>query len=72
MTICIPAVDAEVLRPLLKRLTGAESLPAVLINGQPIRSLGDLRAARDDGRLTQMLTESGATIDGALLKKKKY
>ncbi|EJD52479.1 hypothetical protein AURDEDRAFT_55498 [Auricularia subglabra TFB-10046 SS5] len=65
-------VDADVLRPLLRRLTGAESLPAVLINGQPLRSLAEVRTARDDGRLRQMLDASGATVDGALNKKKKH
>ncbi|KZV88351.1 hypothetical protein EXIGLDRAFT_595989, partial [Exidia glandulosa HHB12029] len=64
-------VDAEVLRPLLQRLTDAQKLPVVLVNGEAIRSLEELRAARDDGSLAKRISSSGATIDGALLRKKK-
>jgi len=64
-------VDATVLRPLLRRLTGAEQLPVVLIGGKAYTSIEELREARDDGSLALAITHSAATIDGALLRKKK-
>ncbi|KAH7108356.1 hypothetical protein BKA62DRAFT_746820 [Auriculariales sp. MPI-PUGE-AT-0066] len=57
-------VDAAVLRPLVRRLTGAKHMPVVLVAG--------LRAARDDGSLATAIHKSAATIDGALVHRKKH
>lgn len=60
--------DADVLVPLLHRLTSSE-LPVVLIGGKPVGSVATVQELNESGELAKMLTNAGAVIDGG--KKKK-
>ncbi|KAH7927544.1 hypothetical protein BV22DRAFT_1111070 [Leucogyrophana mollusca] len=61
--------DAEVLTPLLHRLTSSTELPILLVGGKPVGSMEDMRQLHESGELQKMITDAGAVIDGA--KKKK-
>jgi hypothetical protein len=63
--------DAEVLIPLLHRLTSTE-LPLVLIGGKPIGSFATVRELKESGELAKMITDAGAIIDGGAKKKKGH
>ncbi|EIN11902.1 hypothetical protein PUNSTDRAFT_62402 [Punctularia strigosozonata HHB-11173 SS5] len=61
--------DAPVLEPLLLRLTGASSLPVLIVGGHPITDLDVVRKLNADGTLKKMVSTAGAKIDGARRKK---
>ncbi|EIM81302.1 uncharacterized protein STEHIDRAFT_125560 [Stereum hirsutum FP-91666 SS1] len=61
--------DAQVLVPLLYRLTSSDSLPILLIGGTPVGSIDAIRELDASGELKKMVTEAGAVIDGAKRKK---
>ncbi|TRM70264.1 hypothetical protein BD626DRAFT_390803 [Schizophyllum amplum] len=64
--------DADVLAPLLMRLTGAETFPIMLVGGEPIvRDMDEFRALRDSGELKTRITQAGA-IAGAAPRRKKH
>lgn len=57
--------DSEILIPLLKRLTGSETLPILLVGGQLAGpTLKDLIDLRESGALRAMIDGSGAEVDG--------
>lgn len=70
--------DAQVLLPLLTRLTHVPSLPILLIGGQAvgidapdIKSLmGEIRKLHDNGELTRRVAEAGATVQPGKKKGK--
>ncbi|EGN99921.1 hypothetical protein SERLA73DRAFT_152098 [Serpula lacrymans var. lacrymans S7.3] len=61
--------DAEVLTPLLHRLTSSTELPILLVGGKPVGSMSEIRSLHESGELKKMISDAGAVIDGA--KKKK-
>lgn len=61
--------DADVLIPLLHRLTSSTDLPLMLIGGKPVGSMDIIRDLNESGKLHNLITNAGAVIDGA--KKKK-
>jgi len=64
--------DAEILGPLLQRLTSSSALPILLIGGHPTGSSEDIAAAHSSGTLKQVLQEVGAVIGGTEHRKKKF
>jgi len=62
--------DAEVLEPLLERITSS-SLPILLIHGQPVdvSTVDRVRYLSISGALQTLVSEAGAIIDGAKRKK---
>lgn len=61
--------DADVLIPLLHRLTSSTELPLMLIGGKPIGSMAAIRELNESGELQILIRNAGAVFDGA--KKKK-
>ncbi|KAG1771624.1 hypothetical protein EV702DRAFT_1136152 [Suillus placidus] len=61
--------DADVLIPLLHRLTSSTDLPLMLIGGKPIGSMATIRELNESDELHKLITNAGAVIDGS--KKKK-
>ncbi|KAF9452788.1 hypothetical protein P691DRAFT_783334 [Macrolepiota fuliginosa MF-IS2] len=62
--------DADVLIPVLRRLTSSDEFPFLIIAGKPVGSVQEIRRMVSNGTLRQMITRSGAVIDG--VKKKKH
>ena len=62
--------DAEVLTPLLYRLTSVTELPILLVGGKPVGSISEIRTLHESGELQKMIAEAGAVIDGAKKKTK--
>ncbi len=61
--------DADVLKPILLRLTSASDLPILLIGGKPVGSVTDIRDMTESGELLRKIKAAGAvSID----KKKKH
>jgi hypothetical protein len=60
--------DADVLEPLLFRLTNATSFPVLIIGGAPVGGLAEVRTMDKEGTLPRLIEIAGAKIDG---KKKK-
>lgn len=63
--------DAEVLEPLVQRLTSVDELPVLLVGGKPVGDMATIRSLYESGDLQQMITDAGAVIDGAKKKHKK-
>lgn len=61
--------DAEVLEPLISRITSSPDLPVLLIGGKPVGSIEDIRALDKSGELGKLVTASGAVIGGSRRKK---
>ncbi|EJD34705.1 hypothetical protein AURDEDRAFT_75963 [Auricularia subglabra TFB-10046 SS5] len=61
--------DADIVRPMLQRLTGADLFPIVIIGGTPVRSIAELRRMRETTALNDTITAAGAKING---KRKKH
>ncbi|KAG0707113.1 hypothetical protein DFH29DRAFT_76295 [Suillus ampliporus] len=61
--------DADVLIPLLHRLTDSTELPLMLIGGKPVGSMATIRELNESGELQKMIADAGAVFVGA--KKKK-
>ncbi|KAF5381375.1 hypothetical protein D9615_008333 [Tricholomella constricta] len=62
--------DAEVLEPIIRRLTSSSELPVLLVGGKPAGSIEEIRLLDRSGELRKMVAASGAVIDGS--KKKKH
>ena len=65
-----PPDDAEVLIPLLFRLTEASELPILLVGGEPVGGLDEVRALEASGQLRPLIAESGAEFGDRHRKKK--
>lgn len=65
------SADANVLLPLLHRLTSISTLPNLLVGGNPVGSIEDIRELHANGELRQLISSAGAVIDGGPKKKKK-
>ncbi|KAG9010856.1 hypothetical protein FRB90_007573 [Tulasnella sp. 427] len=63
--------DADIISPLLHRLTSSPTLPVVLIGGKPVGPVEHIQAAHEDGSLKLLLADAGAVIGGSEKKKKK-
>jgi glutaredoxin-related protein len=63
--------DSAVLLPILKRLLPFPELPILLIGGQAVGSIEQVRELEKDGELQKLITASGSIIDGAKRKKHK-
>ncbi|PSR79236.1 hypothetical protein PHLCEN_2v7094 [Hermanssonia centrifuga] len=61
--------DEEVLKSVLHRLTGEPELPLLLVGGQTLGTLQEIRYMNSKGDLARKMNEAGAVVDGA--KKKK-
>ena len=61
--------DADVLKPILARLTSSTELPILLVNGKPVGSIEDIRELVKSGELQEMIETAGAVINGAKAKK---
>jgi glutaredoxin-related protein len=61
--------DAEVLKPMLLRLTASSDLPILLVGGQPIGSITVIRDMIESGELQRRIYEAGAV---SVEKKKKH
>lgn len=64
-------VDADVLRPLLQRLTRGAQLPFALVGGRTL-TLTELRTEVKSGALTDRVARAGAVINGAKLRRRVY
>ena len=70
--------DAHVLLPLLARLTHVPGLPVLLVAGQAVGAdapdlkslMADIRRLHENGELTQMVFDAGATIQPGKKKGK--
>ncbi|KIO30723.1 hypothetical protein M407DRAFT_5478 [Tulasnella calospora MUT 4182] len=63
--------DADIISPLLHRLTSSPTLPILLVGGKPAGTVDQIQAAHEDGSLKRLLAEAGAVIGGSEKKKKK-
>ncbi|KAH9485532.1 hypothetical protein JR316_0002442 [Psilocybe cubensis] len=64
--------DADVLIPMLARLTSYPELPVLLIGGKPVdTSVDNIRALEKSGELQKMITEAGSLINGSKKKKNR-
>lgn len=64
-TVSHPLADADVLIPLLFRLTDSSELPILLIGGKPVGSMDTIRELSSTGQLKALATHAGAVLDGA-------
>jgi len=60
--------DADVLKPMLLRLTSSSDLPILLIGGEPVGSIADIRDMAESGELQKKIRQAGAV---SVEKKKK-
>ncbi|KAJ2924268.1 hypothetical protein H1R20_g12817, partial [Candolleomyces eurysporus] len=63
--------DAEVLKPILGRLTSGSDLPILLVGGKVIGTTEEIKEMHKDGRLARAVSEAGAVVNGAKKKKGK-
>ncbi|KAG8916047.1 hypothetical protein FRC01_003413 [Tulasnella sp. 417] len=63
--------DADIISPLLHRLTSSPTLPILLVGGKPAGTVEQIQAAHKDGSLKRLLADAGAVIGGGEKKKKK-
>ncbi|OBZ70712.1 Monothiol glutaredoxin-S12, chloroplastic [Grifola frondosa] len=63
--------DEAVLAPMLFRLTNTSELPILLVGGQMVGSIQEIRYLAQKGELQRMITNAGGIIDGARKKKPK-
>jgi hypothetical protein len=63
-------LDADVLEPLLRRITSS-SFPLLLVHGEPIdvSSLDRVKYLSQSGTLRKIISDAGAVIDGGRRKK---
>jgi len=61
--------DESVLTPLLHRLTSTTELPILLVGGQTVGSIEEIRYLYKKGDLARLISRHGAVVDGG--KKKK-
>lgn len=62
--------DADVLIPLLFRLTNSTELPILLIGGTPVGSIDTIRELNASGQLQALVTRAGAVLDGSKKHRK--
>jgi len=62
--------DADVLIPLLFRLTDASELPILLVGGKPVGSMDTIRELRTNGQLKALVTHAGAVLDDSKKRRK--
>ncbi|KAG6831772.1 hypothetical protein H0H92_007924 [Tricholoma furcatifolium] len=60
--------DADVLDPIIRRLTSSSELPVLLVGGKPVGTVEEIRALDLSGELRALISASGAVIDGAKRK----
>lgn len=63
--------DADILTPILKRLTSSPDLPVLLIGGKPIYSVEKVRELEKSGELQEIITAAGSLINGSKKKKSR-
>jgi len=63
--------DADILTPMLKRLTSAPDLPVLLVGGKPIYSVDKVRELEMSGELQKIITAAGSLINGSKRKKSR-
>jgi glutaredoxin-related protein len=61
--------DAEVLQPILSRLTSQTDFPILIIGGRPVGNVERVREMVKSGELKKLVTEAGAVVNGARRKK---
>ncbi|GLB37405.1 putative expressed protein [Lyophyllum shimeji] len=64
--------DAEVLEPIIKRLSSSSDLPVLLIGGKPVGSMKEIRLLDKSGELRKLVAASGAVVDGSKKKQHKH
>ncbi|KAJ7049720.1 hypothetical protein C8F01DRAFT_1181638 [Mycena amicta] len=64
--------DADVLIPLLIRLTDTPELPILLVGGKPMGSMDAIRIARESGLLQRHMSAAGAVIGGGGKRRKNH
>ncbi|KAI0067164.1 hypothetical protein BV25DRAFT_1867714 [Artomyces pyxidatus] len=62
--------DAQVLVPMLFRLTNATDLPILLVGGVSVGTIDDIRELDARGQLKTLVSRAGAVIDGGKKTKK--
>jgi len=62
--------DAEVLTPLLFRLTNSTELPILLIGGRPVGSMDTIRELHTSGTLRTLVTRAGGVLDSSKRARK--
>jgi len=63
--------DADVLTPILARLTSSSELPVLLIGGKYVGSIENIRDLHNSGDLRILITASGAVIEGTKRGKRR-
>jgi len=63
--------DADILAPMLKRLTSSPDLPVLLVGGKPIYSVEEVRELEKTGELQKIITAAGSLINGSKRKKSR-
>jgi glutaredoxin-related protein len=63
--------DADVLTPIIARLTSSPELPVLLIGGKYVGSIANVRDLHESGELRKLITASGAVIDGTKRGKRR-
>lgn len=66
----ISSADADVITPLLFRLTDATELPILLIGGKPVGSMDTIRELNSTRTLRALATEAGALPDSSKKHRK--
>lgn len=61
--------DAEVLMPIISRLTSAPEFPVLLVGGEYVGPIEDIRTMDKSGELRKAISASGAVINGGRRKK---
>lgn len=62
--------DADVLTPLLFRLTSSTELPILLVGGVPVGSMDTIQELATDGKLKDLIIHAGATPDSSKRHRK--
>jgi glutaredoxin-related protein len=63
--------DAEVLAPMLTRLTQSPDLPILLIAGKPVGTISQILEMLVNGELQRLITSSGAVMENKKGKKER-
>jgi len=61
--------DAEIVEPLIRRLTSVSELPVLIVGGKTLGSLEDIKASAESGELQKLVAASGAVVNGAKRRK---